>query len=196
MTSKELRKQVEDKIYEGKSYQAVFDELLALYPNRERDLARVIADVPSLAQRRKLLWMNILLIVCICLNVLVKLFSAFVEAQDEALIFLILNLIFPTLNVVFLFMIAFWKPIAYHPVAGLACVSIIWNAFYLIASSSRAYESFVYIFMAGYLAILLLIAILGFYLGQNVGGSYKIGHQTYKDASGQVRKRQVVKWLN
>jgi hypothetical protein len=194
MTSKELRKVVEDKIYEGKSYATVFEELLSHFPNRERDLARVIADVPSLTQRRKYLWMNIVLIVCISLNVLLKLLDALASTEEFGMLGIIFGLVFPALYVYFLFMIAFWKPKYYEPAAALAAVSIVWNT--IVILTSGALPALAYVFLGIYFLMLLAIAILGSFLGRNIGGKYKVGTQTYKDASGQVRKRQVVKWLN
>jgi hypothetical protein len=189
MTPKELRKQVVDRIYEGKSYQTVFDELIALYPNRERDLAGIIADVPTLEQRKKYGVLHIVLIVAITVVLAFKILVALLVAHEYGLWSLILDVISPTFYVIFLVGIVGWKSMFYKAAAGLSAFILVFTLLFAPLGDITAIGF-------GYLGLLVGIIGLGYFLGSKIGGNYKLGTQQVKDAAGNVKRKHAVKWLN
>lgn len=128
MTPKELEKIVLDKIYEGSSHQAIYDELNAKFPNREIDLARIVSSNVSLPQRAAYSTHNIILMVVLIVNICLGVFNAFLSAMAMGAWVLIFGLIFPAVYVVLLIGAVRWdlrtyKSAGYLGILGLFSVS-------------------------------------------------------------------------
>lgn len=189
MKPKELRHLVVDKVYQGKSFQEIFNELLEAYPGRERDIAEIVADVPTLAQRKKFGWLNIILMIMMALILTLKILAAVAVAQDLGVFSLILNVILPTFYVIFLIGVVNWRTMYHKAAAGLSTFLLILAVIYMLPSEIQPWDFI-------YPGLLLVTGIIGYYLARNVGGKYQVGSVQSKDASGAVRRKNVVKWLN
>lgn len=189
MKPKELRHLVVDKVYQGKSFQEIFNELLEAYPGRERDIAEIVADVPTLAQRKKFGWLNIVLIILMAIIVTLKLLGALIVAQELGVFSLIINVILPTFYVIFLIGVVSWRTMYHKAAAGLSTFLFVFAVIYLLPGDFHPMELI-------YPAVLLGTGIIGYYMARNVGGKYQVGSVQSKDATGAVRRKNVVKWLN
>ncbi|HEX2901610.1 MAG TPA: hypothetical protein VHS96_17995 [Bacteroidia bacterium] len=189
MKAKELRKFVTDLVYEGKSYQTIFDELTARYPNRERDIAKVIADVPSLEQRRKYGMMNIALMVMLSLYVLFALLAAVMMSQSFGTFEMVIMLIPAILCLVLLYGVYIWQPRYYRLIGGIAAWALYVDLKPLLLNAFDPWSLIDITMMA-------IMLFLGFFLYDKLGGKYQLGTHRYKDAAGNIKFKQAVRWLN
>lgn len=189
MNSKELRKQVVDKIYEGKSYQEIYDELRAICKNREHDLAKLIGTVPSLQQRKQFWPFNVALIVLLAISIFLKVLVGFSLTEEFGAWALLSILIMPIIEVVLLVGVVAWKPIIYRPIGFIGCWSFLTSLKTLLTPPFDPWLIVSIVLIAGFI-------FLGFFLHQKLGGKYELGREKYRDANNNVQTRQAVKWLN
>jgi hypothetical protein len=194
MTPKELDKIILDKMYEGKSHQEVYDDLNARYPNREIDLARLVAAHVSLPQRSKYGTFNIILIVILVINISFGVFWAFAWAMNNDNISFFFSLLFPALYVFLLVGVVRWDLRAYKFIGGLGVLSLIRVSSSAIGGALSA--SVTFNVMSPLNLLPLGMIVMGFYLYAQLGGKYKTASQQYTDAKGQIRARHQIRFEN
>lgn len=183
MNSKDLQKIVVDEIYEGKSHQEIYDGLNAKFPNREIDLARIVAKEVTLAQRQRYGIWNTVLIVLLAISVAIKVAVAVYWVSETGPWTLILSLFLPVINVVMLVGVVKWRLGAYSAVGTLGVMSLFKLQNFTLSFAFNPFNG-----------LSTGLIILGFYLFRQLGGSYKTSSQQYKDAKGQIRARHVVRF--
>jgi hypothetical protein len=187
MNAKMLEEQIELKIKEGRSFQEVYDALNAAYPSREIDIAKLVSEVPSLAQRQRFALAHRALMVALGLLILVQLFNAVMVGQQSGVWTLIAAAIPAIVYILFFTGIFHWKPM-YFKSAG-------YLSFFLLTVSGERYpegivSQYIWLDMALYAAV----GFLGVLTGHQLGGKYKTASQQYTDGKGQIRARHTIRF--
>lgn len=194
MTPKQLEKIVLDKIYEGKSYQQMYDELNAQFPNREIDLARMVAGNATMDQRTKHGLWNILMMVVIIVNICFNVFVAILMRDETGTVAVVMTLIFTGVYVYLLLRVIKWDLRVYKFVGGLGLLGLVRIS---MATIGGAVGGTLHFELLNPLNIIpMSMVALGFYLHARLGGKYKTASQQYKDAKGLIRARHTIQFQN
>lgn len=185
MTSKEIRRIAQDQLYVGKSYQEVYDELNATFPNREIDLARIVSREVSNAQRKKYGTLNIILMVLLVISIGIKVVTAIGIASELGPAGLVLTLILPAASVAMLVGVVRWRMMAYSAVGILGLMGM-----FGIVDSTIIFQLNIFDVQA------LGLIGLGFFMFYTLGGKYKTSSQQIKDAKGQIRAKHKIVFTN
>jgi hypothetical protein len=189
MTPEQLKDEIDFKINEGRGYQDIYDELNKTYPGREIDLARLIADVPLLAQRMKYEKHRLAMMGLVGLLFGVQLVRiTFCILQDDYAA--IGWAIVPTIMMICLFGLARWKRQVISVVGYLGMIVAI-GYFRTYSKGDVGTDLFID------MGLLALIGWLGIEIGRGLGGKYKVkGSEQYTDTKGQIRARHKVEFQN
>lgn len=188
MTEKEMKKAVEQSLLEGKSYQEVFEEFNAKFPRREMDIAKLVAEVPSLSQRERYSGFRIGIIVAMSATMLVLLIGGSMHVSGEATIWGALEfiLIAPTLYI--LIGILNWKKSSWLQLVGMSMAMVI--GLVRFGVRSLGLEPFLIVEIACFGVVALLPSLAYLQLGGKFTGTYF----QERDAKGQIWTRYRVQF--
>ena len=190
MTSQEIKRIANRELLKGKSHQQVYEDLKQLIHDREYDLAAIVAELPSLAQRKKFGWLNMLQVGLLGIFIILKTIWAFqfgFENDDTQVTSIMLGL--PLAALAILMGVVTWNRKYYLPV--ILCV--IWALLQMLR------PLFVYPFEPIVLLELAHLAAmigLAFFIRTNIGGNYVRSKLEVVDANGARSYKQAVKWLD
>ncbi len=188
MKKQDIRRHVVRQSLEGRSRQAIYDELNATYKGRELDLATIVVEVPTLVQRTNWKRHQIALV---ALLVIVSIFNVvwwIAVPLDEETNYLIYRYIVPPVMGVMLWGVATWRPYLFYT-TGAAGVLL---AEEMLRGCSRfGFDPWAIVNAA----IAGGIAYLGGILGSKLVNKYRAKTEQYKTANGQIRLRATV-WFD
>jgi hypothetical protein len=187
----EIRRFATGKILEGWSYQAVFDALTLRIPNREYDLAKAVADIPSLAQRKQYGLLNWLLIGLLLVFAAIKYvwsvqIGVGVEEDPD---FFVIMLLLPTMSWILAVLIWTWNRRYYH---GVILV-VLWGSYQLIRPwHGHGWDALMFV-EVGMMAAMLVLSL---FIRSKIGGRYRRGGKAKTQDDGRVETTQTIIWLN
>lgn len=183
MTKKELKKQLNHRVYNNETRQQIFEHFDNLYPNRSKDIADLIVDIPTLADRKKYLPHQIILIVLIAISVLLKALYSLAVLQEMGLGYFIMALLVPIINVVLIIGLVQWKPIYFRTVGQLASFGLLQMLFNVGEGTFGVSITLEKIIQN---AFFMALAALSFFVYNRLRRKY-IGHATQsKDKQGRI----------
>lgn len=187
MTPKEIKKKIEALLVSGKSYNAVQEELSVLFPRRELDLARLIADIPSLAQRTRFAAFRKGLMVLILVLVVLQLVHGFVGMDQGLPAVTMLTFVAAAVFVFFVFGISKWSRWMWIAISGLS---------FGVATFVFRYGGELQFGILGWIeaGFAGLIGLIGQYVGWQLGGKYSMTSTHEKDAQGRIWARHKIKF--
>lgn len=200
MTKNELKKQILDRVYLGESRQEIFAHFDAKFPNRSKDIADLIVNIPSLADRKRYFPHQLAILILLSISILLKFFVAFAVAELSTVLAVIIALIFPAINIILIIGIVKWRPQYFQFLAYF----LGFNVFRFL---SLNFEFGVDIYQGGIqngiggayqiieVGILVLIGILSYYVGSQLKRKYQASAKQTKDAQGRIRTQYTIKFL-
>lgn len=187
MKSKDIRKLVVDQIYQGKRRQEIFDGFNARIKGRELDIAAIVADVPTLAQRQRWQWLNMILIGLLTISILFKVLYAISLTSALGSGALLLAFIFPIVNIVLLWGVVTYRPKSYRSLG-------FWGLFSALQLINHWRVSTIDMWTLVDLNMVAGLIFLGFFLHGKLKGSYRVKSQTITDAQGKIRSVSTVRF--
>ncbi|MGQ3013807.1 MAG: hypothetical protein ACT6QS_08880 [Flavobacteriales bacterium] len=182
MTKKEIRSRAFQLMQEGKSKQEAFDELLPTAGQTADELAGIMRFIPSPRARERYLTVHIFLIIAMGIVILLKMLAGVSMFLDKPGASFILIFLLPALNVWFTYSLIRYQGSAYRLVAILAVLSFIRIGPGIIRDFN--------LLALPELALVLSIAILGFFLNKRMVPAVTETRENYTDDYGRVRLRK------
>jgi hypothetical protein len=192
MQQEDLQNLIAKKIMLGMSHQEIYEELDAAFPGRELDIAALIAELPTLEQRKRYgigrhLMLGLTgLAIGLCI-------------YDAVLVFYLIGFsVFPLLECFAIAGMAFlgtlvwrWRSSGFKVMAYLSGIMLGLNLMLYAAIGERWY-------VVAQLVVFALMSILGMWLGIRLGGKYKsyAPSTQVRNANGEIRTRFKIKFLD
>ena len=191
MTSKELKQQIGDRIYLGETRQQIFEHFDTLYPNRSKDIADLIVDIPTLADRKRFLPFQIAIIVLVVIALIIQLIAGIGMLRLYGPLAAIAMLIGPIVSTILLIGVLKWKPVYFRTIGQLAAWGVI-NAFAGVGIDGHEFRID---FGFGYRMLLTLpLMALSFYIFNGLRRKYHAKATRTTDAKGQIRTKYFIQF--
>lgn len=172
MKQEELQELVNTKINLGMTYQEIYDELNTAIPGREIDIAAIIAELPSMRQRKLFAPWRMTMLVAIVAAMILQIPAAIIAYQQYGGLLFLLCAIAPPLYGFFLLEIWRWRSTGYKVVGYLSLVMI---ALWVWADDN--------LLRWVQMAVYGLIGFLGIYLETQLGGKYTKVFRGHKEGA-------------
>lgn len=179
MKAKELKQLMLDMIYQGHSRQEIYDHFRAQFPNRAKDIADILAGMPTLDQRNKMAIPRIVLLVLLVVSISAKMLSGFTAIPSKGYMPFVFACLLTAISVFLVFKIVQWEPKAFR---GLGLIHV----FSLFRMSMVARQvNFDFNWMVGS-GIAVLVIGLSFFIGSQIACKTKVAHKQVKKPDGQI----------
>jgi hypothetical protein len=172
MKQEELQELVNTKINLGMTYQEIYDELNTAIPGREIDIAAIIAELPSMRQRKLFAPWRMTVMIAIVAAVALQIPAAIIAYKEYGGLLFLLSVMAPAFYGFMLFDIWGWRTTSYKVIGYLSLVLIalwVWVDYDLL----HILQTVVY----------GLIGFLGIYLETQLGGKYTKVFRGHKEGA-------------
>jgi len=193
MTKKEVRKIVNQRIFNGKTKQETFEELKDTSKLSIKDLAKIIQKTPSLEARKKHKTTHIVLKTIFILTIIFKLkfgIQIIIEEEIKNVFQIILILsIMPIINILLLIGVSKYGPNSFKLAAFFSILGL-----YQYMRSGIVFEEVGAIIFLD-LFIHLGIVVLALHLDTKFFPKYLTNKELYQNTQGEEKVRQVIKFV-
>jgi hypothetical protein len=179
MKAKELKQKMLDMIYLGHSRQEIYDHFRAQFPNRTKDLADILVNLPTLEQRKKMGVFRIVLLVALVVWIAAKLVYGIVLVPLLGYSALVVASIVTAISIFLVVLIVAWEPRAFKALGGM-------YSFFLFQISIQAAKTNINLDWVFGTTLALVIVVLSFYIAQQITAKVKVSHKQVRKPDGKI----------
>lgn len=187
MTNKEIRKAATESILAGRPKQETYEKFAGKSGLTAEKLANLIRAIPSLATRKQYANLNAILVIVLAISVIIKILSGISFVINKGIQWIWVPIFMPLIMIFLLWGIITCRGRSHRLVALLATFSLVR---FLGAMHGVPFDAYLIID----LALLGPLIGLGFYLDAKLCPAYSIVKEQYRNAQGQPRLRNVIKF--
>lgn len=182
MTKRQIRKEIKLGIQNGKSKQAVFDELNETCGLEPEVLAKLVQAVPSLEARHKYRILHRTFIILNIISILISMLALIPMIIQLGFMWMPIVFLIPLVNIILLISAILFNPRSHTSISFIGIISIIQSKDLILDNIKEPAMLFS-------MAILIGIIVLGFYLNSKLCPSYKVVYETATNNSDEQSKK-------